>query len=69
LGLDDAPTAVRDRCQQLVGEVIACGGPHGRAVRLALAILLDKEGGTSGNEVAVRTAISIWPQIPATTSC
>ena len=36
LGLDDAPAPVRERCQELVAEVIACGGPHGRAVRLAL---------------------------------
>ena len=40
LGLDGEPAPVRERCQELVAEVIACGGLHGRAVRLALAILL-----------------------------
>jgi hypothetical protein len=45
LGLEAAPEPVRERCQELVAEVIACGGPHGRAVRLALAILT-----TTGDE-------------------
>jgi hypothetical protein len=39
LGLDGHPACVRDRCQELVAEVIACGGREGRAARLALAIL------------------------------
>jgi len=43
LGLDGGPAPIRERCQELVAEVIACGGLHGRAVRLALAILLEKD--------------------------
>jgi hypothetical protein len=43
LGLDGTPALVRERCQALVAEVIACGGLHGRAVRLALAILTERD--------------------------
>ena len=45
LDLDEHPLGVRERCQELVADVLACGGAEGRVVRLAVAIL------TSGEEI------------------